>query len=72
MREVQAALAAGLRQPVVWLHFAECTGCTESLLRTVGPYFDDLILNTISLDYHETLMVEGGRRRRGLARQGGG
>jgi [NiFe] hydrogenase small subunit len=61
VREVQAALAAGLRQPVVWLHFAECTGCTESLLRTVGPYFDDLILNTISLDYHETLMVEAGQ-----------
>ncbi len=60
VREVQAALAAGLRQPVVWLHFAECTGCTETVLRTVGPYFDDLILNTIALDYHETLMVEAG------------
>jgi [NiFe] hydrogenase small subunit len=60
VRQVQAALAAGLRPPVLWLHFSECTGCTESLLRTTSPYFDDLILNTISLEYHETLMVESG------------
>ena len=30
---VQAA-SRGLKPSVVWLHFQECTGCTESLLRT--------------------------------------
>jgi [NiFe] hydrogenase small subunit len=69
VRRVQAALAGGLRQPVIWLHFAECTGCTESLLRTVGPYFDDLILSTIALDYHETLMVEAGEGAEALRDQ---
>src|SRR5512140_54836 len=69
VRQVQAALAAGLRQPVLWLHFAECTGCTESLLRSTSPYFDDLILNTISLDYHETVMVEAGAGAEALREQ---
>jgi len=69
VRKVQAALAAGLRQPVLWLHFAECTGCSESLLRSTSPYFDDLILNTISLDYHETVMVEAGEGAESLRRQ---
>jgi [NiFe] hydrogenase small subunit len=69
VRQVQAALAAGLRPPVLWLHFSECTGCTESLLRTTSPYFDDLILNTISLEYHETLMVESGDGAENLRNQ---
>ncbi len=54
------ALAVPGRPPVLWLHFAECTGCTESVLRTTSPWFDDLIFNNISLDYHETLMAASG------------
>ena len=48
------------RVPVVWLHFAECTGCSEALLRTSYPNIDDLILETLSLEYHETLMAAAG------------
>jgi [NiFe] hydrogenase small subunit len=69
VRKVQAALASGLRQPVLWLHFAECTGCSESLLRSTSPYFDDLILNALSLDYHETVMVESGPGAEELRKQ---
>ena len=25
------------RPPVVWLHFAECTGCSEATLRSMYP-----------------------------------
>lgn len=57
---VAAALTAATRPPVLWLHFSECTACTESVLRSVNPYFDDIILGTISLDYHETLMAGAG------------
>lgn len=57
---VLEALAAPGRPPVLWLHFAECTGCTESVLRTTNPWLDDLIFNKISLDYHETLMAASG------------
>ena len=28
------AAVTGLKPSVIWLHFQECTGCTESLLRT--------------------------------------
>ena len=49
------------RPPVLWIHAAECTGCSESLLRTVKPYFDELILDVVSLDYHETLMAGAGQ-----------
>jgi hydrogenase small subunit len=58
-RVVEAA-AAGKRPSVIWLHFQECTGCTESLLRTTAPDVADVILDLISLDYHETLMAAAG------------
>ena len=58
-RLVEAATSA-TRPPVVWLHFQECTGCTESLLRASSPDIGRLILDIISLDYHETVMVPSG------------
>ncbi len=48
------------RLPVVWLHFAECTGCSEAFLRASYPNVDDILLETISLEYHETLMAASG------------
>ena len=50
------------RPPVIWLHFQDCTGCTETLLAHVSPRpwrFDPEI---ISLEYHETLMAGSGRQ----------
>jgi hydrogenase small subunit len=59
--EVFAAAAAAKRKPsVIWLHFQECTGCTESLLRPHHPALEELILDLISLEYHETLLVPSG------------
>ena len=48
------------RLPVVYLAFAECTGCAESTLRTMYPWIDTLLLDVISLDYHETIMAPSG------------
>jgi hydrogenase small subunit len=61
---VQFAQAAerGLKPSVVWLHFQECTGCTESLLRTSHPDLAHLILDLISVDYHETLFAAAGHQ----------
>jgi NiFe hydrogenase small subunit HydA len=50
------------RLPVVWLHFAECTGCSEAFLRSSYPNVDDILLDTISLEYHETLMAAAGHQ----------
>lgn len=60
--EVAREVAKMRRPSVVWLHFQDCTGCTETLLRTSRPGVDDLIFNVISLDYHETLMPGSGKQ----------
>jgi len=58
-RMAQAA-ENGKKPSVIWLSFQECTGCTESLLRTDHPGLAELILDLISLDYHETLFAPSG------------
>ncbi|HZY04711.1 MAG TPA: hydrogenase small subunit [Anaeromyxobacteraceae bacterium] len=55
-------VAAGKKPSVIWLHFQECTGCTESLLRTTHPDVGELILDLVSLDYHETLFAAAGHQ----------
>lgn len=56
------AASKGLKPSVIWLHFQECTGCTESLLRTAHPALSELILDLVSLDYHETLFAAAGHQ----------
>ena len=56
------AAATAERPRVIWLHFQECTGCTESLLRSSHPDLARLILDIISLDYHETVMAAAGHQ----------
>jgi hydrogenase small subunit len=58
--KVAEAAQSNNNPPVIWLHFQECTGCSESLLRSSHPTVANLILDTISLDYHETLMAGSG------------
>lgn len=41
---------------LIWLHMAECTGCSESFLRLDKPGVESLLLEYISLEYHETIM----------------
>src|SRR5690348_2195411 len=59
------ALASATRIPIVWLAFQDCTGDSESFLRAGkspdaisgkdDPTVTDLLLDFLSLDYHETL-----------------
>ena len=58
--KIAEAIVSGPRPPFIWLQFAECTGCTESFLRSSSPFIDDLLLNKISLEYHETIMAPAG------------
>jgi len=58
--QVAEAIGKTKRPSVIWLHFQDCTGCTETLLRTSAPDAAHLILDVISLDYHETLMAASG------------
>jgi [NiFe] hydrogenase small subunit len=50
------------RPPVIWLHFAECTGCSEALLRTMYPWIDQLVLEVLSVEYHETIFAAAGHQ----------
>jgi len=50
------------RPPVIWLHFGECTGCSEAMLRTIYPYADELLLEILSVEYHETIMAAAGHQ----------
>ncbi len=58
---VAATVGAARRPSVIWLHMQDCTGCTETLLRTSQPDLASLILDVISLDYHETVMAASGK-----------
>jgi len=58
--EVIRALETKPRLPIIWLEFQDCAGCTEALTRSQSPTFVDLVLNKISIDYHETLFAAAG------------
>ena len=58
--ELAREIAKARRPSVIWLHFQDCTGCSETLLRASEPDLAELILHLISLDYHETLMAASG------------
>ena len=52
--------AVAKRPSVVWLNFASDTGCTEALIKASYPNVAQLILETLSLDYNETVMAAAG------------
>ncbi|MBC7237552.1 MAG: twin-arginine translocation signal domain-containing protein, partial [Chloroflexi bacterium] len=69
--KIAAALEASPRLPVVWLECQDCTGDSESFLRAAqrrnaadgnltDPSLVDLLLDHISVEYHETLMAPAG------------
>jgi hydrogenase small subunit len=62
VKMAEAVIASPAKPSVIWLHFQECTGCTESLLRTTHPGLAELLLDLISLDYHETLFAAAGHQ----------
>ena len=64
-----AKIGKARRPSVIWLHFQDCTGCTETLLRTSAPDAAHLILDVISLDYHETLMAASGAQAEAALKQ---
>lgn len=67
--EIARAASAAQRPSVIWLHGQECTGCTESLLRAYHPTLETLILDVISLDYHETLSTGAGHQAEAYLRK---
>lgn len=60
--QVVDAFESKPRPPVVWLHFQECTCCSESFIRSSHPIVADIIFDTLSLDYTETLQAASGHQ----------
>ncbi len=50
------------RIPVIWIELQDCAGNSEAILRSDAPTIDELILETISLEFNETLMVAAGHQ----------
>ena len=58
--QIAKAIETKRRIPVVWLHFQECTCCSESFIRSSHPIVADILLDKVSLDYTETLQAAAG------------
>jgi hydrogenase small subunit len=59
---IAEAIASGEKPTLVWLEFQDCAGNTESFLRAGRPTAADIVLDLLSIDYHETIMAAAGHR----------
>jgi len=59
---IAAAVASAPRVPVIWLEGQDCAGNTEAFLRASHPTVAELVLDILSVDYHETIMAAAGTR----------
>lgn len=60
--QIEKALSSSKRTPVIWLEFQDCAGCSESFLRASRPSAAEVVLETLSVDYHETIMAAAGKQ----------
>ncbi len=58
--QVVSAFEKKEKPAVVWMHFQECTCCSESFIRASHPIVLDVLLDVLSLNYTETLMAASG------------
>ncbi|TCS72277.1 hydrogenase small subunit [Effusibacillus lacus] len=48
------------RTPVIWINALDCTGCSESFLKSTRPSAADILMDWISLEYSEFLSASSG------------
>lgn len=54
------AVEAAPRIPVIWLRGQTCGGNTEAILRSADPPVAQLLLDALSIEYHESLLAAAG------------
>ncbi|CAA7600182.1 ferredoxin hydrogenase [Acididesulfobacillus acetoxydans] len=59
-RIAEAVEKAAAKPPVIWLEGQDCTGCTESVLASFDPGPAEIVLDLLSVRYHETIMAASG------------
>jgi hydrogenase small subunit len=60
--KIAEAVETAKRPPLVWLEFQDCCGNTEALLRATKPTVKELVLDVLSVNYHETIMAPAGKQ----------
>lgn len=60
--KVVKAMEEKERVPVIWLQFQDCTGCSESFIRSTHPTAQSVLLDYISLEYSEVLSTASGHQ----------
>jgi hydrogenase small subunit len=60
--QIARALEKAQKPVLVWLEFQDCAGNTESFLRASRPTAAEVVLDTLSVDYHETIMAAAGHQ----------
>ncbi|WP_019241711.1 MULTISPECIES: hydrogenase small subunit [Bacillus] len=58
--QVVAAMKKNSRVPVIWLQLQDCTGCSESFIRSTHPTAESVLFDMISLEYTEVLSAASG------------
>jgi len=56
---VEAAASSKLA-PAIWMNGGACTGCTESAAQSTNPDIAQIVLDILSLNYIETIMMATG------------
>jgi hydrogenase small subunit len=59
-QKILQAMDSKPRLPVIWMEFQDCAGCSEALTRSNSPTLGNLVLNTLTIEYHETLSAAAG------------
>ena len=60
--QIARAIQKTEKPVLVWLEFQDCAGNTEGFLRASRPSAAEVLLDVLSLDYHETLMAAAGHQ----------
>ena len=60
--QIATALEKKQKPVLVWLEFQDCAGNTESFLRASKPTAAEVVLDLLSIDYHETIMAAAGHK----------
>ncbi|MDI6870448.1 MAG: hydrogenase small subunit [Bacillota bacterium] len=56
----QVLAESAKKPPLVWLEMGSCTGCSCSFLNADSPTAVDVVLNRLSIRYHEAIMAAQG------------
>lgn len=51
-----------MKKPIIWMQGQGCTGCSESLLSSLNPGPEQILLDVLSVRYHPTIMAAAGEQ----------